>query len=253
MSLRERLLHFLFQDVFDAVQRHGLLKDAVREGGNACGLSTDSYEAFDILVPGCDVFVSDGPVKTQSVLQIGFEVVITPAETHAAPEEGSSTKYICPDPVVALDFVVGILQVVHIEVFVFLFDRKVSGLNFMNVLFFRCQGAAVRKLPRGLCCRMISRDMLKVTSSFEENGFQPLFAEFLSGPAAGNSRSNNDGVERKSFLPHFTFEFAFWLTDDQGSGSVFGSMSSLILFNYQRFPFFSSLTAWSTALAVSAI
>ena len=185
VSFGEGLLYFLFQDVFDAVERHGLLKDTVREGGNAGGLSADADKSFNIFVPRCDILVPDRPVKTQSIFCIRFEVVITPSETHAAPEQGSSTEDISTDPVVTLSFVVGVLEVVDVEVFVFFLDGKMPGLDLMDILFFRGQGAAMWKLPGRLCCRMITGDMLQVTPSFEEHGFQSLFTEFLGGPSAG--------------------------------------------------------------------
>src|SRR2546423_15558081 len=63
------------------------------------GVSADADEFLDVRVPGGDIVVRDRPVHPVSQLLGRDELVLAPALTRAAPDDGLAAHLITTDPV----------------------------------------------------------------------------------------------------------------------------------------------------------
>src|SRR5713101_3380468 len=83
---------------FNAGHFHRRKKFSIRKLRQAFGLAADASELFDVVVPGSDVRVANGPIDGDSLFQIGFKIEIAPAITLAAPEDGLSADLAAANP-----------------------------------------------------------------------------------------------------------------------------------------------------------
>ena len=72
------------------------------------------------------------------------------------------------------------------------------------------------KLPRCAVSRRVVLDVLHVAATFEDEGFETFLAKFLSSPAAGNARADDDGVEGVVGLAFHIHVHGFWMLDRIG-------------------------------------
>jgi hypothetical protein len=77
---------------FRTVQFHGWKKFAVGQVREPEGLTGDPNELFNVVVPGRQICVPDGPVDRNAFAKIGFEIEITPAVDLAAPHDRTSAN-----------------------------------------------------------------------------------------------------------------------------------------------------------------
>src|SRR2546423_4051306 len=63
------------------------------------GVSADADEFLDVRVPGGDIVVRDRPVHPVSQLLGRDELVLAPALTRAAPDDGLAAHLITTDPI----------------------------------------------------------------------------------------------------------------------------------------------------------
>ena len=160
------------------------------------GLAADAYEILDIVVPPCDILIANGPVNAHVLPQVRFEVQITPAIGLPAPYDRPTANLSSADP---QEWSVGIHRV---RIF-FIIDEKFavplvhSGARLLDRLIdaylLALAHAAKTFFPRGNMLHII---FLRCDgpSSFENQRFQTLFAEFFGRPTAGDTGAHNYGV-----------------------------------------------------------
>ena len=100
---------------FHTVHLHGRKEFAI---GQLCEVfpgSADPDKFLNIAVPWGDVLVTDGPVGTESVTRIRFEVEVAPAIALPAPHDGPAAYVVAPDPVEWFDLIVWMFGIIHEE------------------------------------------------------------------------------------------------------------------------------------------
>src|SRR5450631_1702449 len=117
----------VFDDVLSAGHFHGRQKLAVGKLRQAFGLAAYADEIFYVIVPGLDVFVTDGPIGRDAVAEIGFEIEIAEAIALAAPHDGLAADLAAANPGKRLAGIggVGIFEIV---------DEKFGGILVASVV-----------------------------------------------------------------------------------------------------------------------
>ena len=190
--LRDALLHL----ALEAVHLHRRQELPVRELRQAVATAADAGKALGVVVPRRDVGVSDRPVDGDPVARVGLEVEVAPAVRLTSPEQRPSTHVIPAHPVEALDFAVGILDVVDEPVR----RRRMGGVAGAVLFLLPGElGAREASAPRELPAlhhggRIVG--MLHVPAALEDERPQPLFGQLLGRPAAADARPDDDGVIR---------------------------------------------------------
>src|SRR5580698_3593520 len=88
----------VFDQYFGASHFHRWKKFSVGKLGEAFGLSCDADEIFDVVIPGSDVRVANGPVDSDAFLQIRFEIEIAPTIGLTAPNDGTAADLTAANP-----------------------------------------------------------------------------------------------------------------------------------------------------------
>src|SRR5580700_7157447 len=86
------------ENFFRAVHLHGRQEFRVRKMRESFGLTADAGKFFDVVVPGFNVFVANGPIHRDTVAIIGCKIQIAPAVALAAPDDGFSTDLATANP-----------------------------------------------------------------------------------------------------------------------------------------------------------
>src|SRR5690606_35710671 len=90
-------------------------------------LSAYPGEFFNVIVPGRDVLVPDGPVDGDPFPGMGLKIQVAPPVTLSSPHDGSSAHDIGTVPVKPLFFLVGSVHVVKPIAFVVLTVRVIPA------------------------------------------------------------------------------------------------------------------------------
>ena len=89
---------FIADELLRAIQFHRRKKLAVGQLRQSERFAGNSSEFLDIVVPGSKVGVADGPVNSNSVAEIGFEVEVAPAIALASPRNGTAADLASTNP-----------------------------------------------------------------------------------------------------------------------------------------------------------
>src|SRR5258706_5300022 len=81
-------------------------------------LPTYANECFYVVVPGCDVFIPNGPIDTNSFFDVSFKIQVRQTIGLLAPHQRTPANVIASNPVEWLYFGVGVFQIIHPPVFV---------------------------------------------------------------------------------------------------------------------------------------
>ena len=182
---------------FDAGHFHGRQKFAVGKLRKALGLAADAGEFFDVIVPGSEIGVTNGPIDSYVFAKIGFEVEVAPTVGLAAPGDGSAADLAAANPCEGLagSDSVGILQVVNEEfvrklvaVVVALTLDELRALSFSAIV-----PATILQFPKGnvLDVILFRNDG---AAGFQNKDVESLFGEFFGGPATSDTGTNDERV-----------------------------------------------------------
>src|SRR5260370_605317 len=180
--------------VHHAVRAQGETGGLLRQ---AFGLGADAGELFHVVVPGGDVRVADGPIDGDSLFQVGFEVEIAPAIALSSPGDGFAADLAAANPGEMFSGSRGIRIVlvadkklvrVLIASVVALALNGLSGLAFVAIV-----PPTVLHFPNGNVLDIVSPGH-DAAARVEDEWIEALFSEFIGGPAAADSRANNDCV-----------------------------------------------------------
>src|SRR5436189_1308423 len=110
-------------------------------------ISTHADERFYIIVPGCKIFVPNGPVNTNAVFCIRLKIQIAPAITGPCPQDRAPANDVSSYPIKSFDLVIFIFLVVDVKMFVVFSIRIVPALD--KIFFFVClrQAEAMIEFP----------------------------------------------------------------------------------------------------------
>ena len=88
MTARKFLANSVGDECLAGIHEHAGLKAPYRRGrGIEFSLSGYPDELFDVVVPGANIVVANGPVDAMSVLLVLFEIDGAPARRTAPPRE----------------------------------------------------------------------------------------------------------------------------------------------------------------------
>src|SRR5713226_1382640 len=215
--------------LFDAGHLHRRKKLAVGKLRQSFGLSADSGEFLHVVIPRCNIRVTNRPIDGDTFLGVGFEVKIAPAIGLASPGDGLSADLTPFDPGKMFSRfagvgIVGIFDEKLIRKFVarvitLALDR-LSGLAFLAVI-----PIAILEFP--------DRNVFHVIffrsdgpAGFENERVQTLLGKLLRCPASRNSRTDDDRVI--SWCRHFLSERSgFPETGAQGLAAMLRAWDNL--------------------------
>src|SRR6266513_856605 len=193
----EGVLDPALHEVLGAVQFPGGQDVPVRQVRQTEPLAAHPHEALDVVVPGSQVLVADGPVDTVPVAQIGPEVEVAPTPAQPAPDQTAPAELVAADPAerLAVGRDVGVFSIVYEKVPGRLAERVVLALNRVVALVQRLLApAAVRQLPGLQPLRDVVLPVLHVAAALEHERLEPFLAQLLGGPAAGDTGADDDRV-----------------------------------------------------------
>ncbi len=147
-------------------------------------------ERLDVIVPGSEVGVAQGPVDADALPEVRLEVEIAPAVALAAPKQRASADVVAAEPGVGLHLHVRRFPVVHEKgrvVLAHLVDVVAGAQG-------RRHPVAVGKFPGGLERVHVTGDVLDVFAPLEEEHLEAIFRQLLGGPAAADPRADDDRV-----------------------------------------------------------
>ena len=186
------------QHLLDGVQFHWRLKDAVGQVWQAQRFAAHAHEAFDMGVPRLQILVAQGPVAAVAVPHIGRKIEIGKAVYLPVPEQRFTAQHAGTHPVKGL---VGV-EVIRIQAVIVekVLRRFVKGVaqaldGVIARPGFAVGQAAPRHLPGGAEQGRVIKVVLDFAPAFEHQYLQPLLAQFLGRPTAGNARADNNCVE----------------------------------------------------------
>ena len=149
---------------------------------------------LDIVVPGREIFVANGPIHGDTLARVGFEIEIAQTITVPPPQQRAAADLVAAVPVEALDFRIGRILVRRPPVQVF-FVQGIVALQDGVGLFHRAgSAAAVRVLPGRLGGVDVVFDVFDVLAALQQNDTESFFREFFSRPAARYARADDDRV-----------------------------------------------------------
>src|SRR6185437_6947004 len=171
---------------------------AVGKMGQALGFAADAGEFFDVIVPGGYILIAYGPIDCDTFFGVGLEIEITEAIALPAPGERAAADLVAAYPIEGIILYIGMFPVVDVE----LFSGFGVGLALNGVFFFIFFSVLEQmwELPGAEEGRGIIFYMGDIATSFEDEGCEACFTEFLGCPAAADARADNDGV--KSITAH---------------------------------------------------
>src|SRR5579872_6342945 len=198
---------FLANKSLSAVQLHRRQEFAVGQLRKPQSFTRDAGEFLDIVVPGLEIGVSNGPVDGDSVAHIRFKIKIAPTVTLASPRDGTSTDLPPPNPAEGLSRrgAVGILFIVDKEFRGPFIAGVTQALNWL-ILF---QTAAIAPAAKLHLPGWNVLDVILLwhdgSSRLEHQRLEPFLSEFFRGPSAGDSGTDYDRVIG-DLLAHFAAE-----------------------------------------------
>ena len=182
--------------LLDARHRHRRQEDSVRNLGQPLGLSADADEGFDVVVPGGDVRVADGPVDAVAVPGVGLEVEVAQPVALPRPHDRAASHLAPPDPQEGLLRVagVGMLVVVDEELARHFVARVALALDGLV----GGQRLAVVPAPVGHFGRAGVFGVVPFGHDrgpgFEDEDGRAQLGELLGRPSPGHPRADDDGV-----------------------------------------------------------
>src|SRR5229473_2422871 len=185
---REMFCHGILHHQFGTIHFHGRQEFPIWQLRQSFILPCDAYEIFYVVVPRGDVFVADGPVRGDTLSQIGLEIQVAPAIRLPSPHNGSAAHLASANPQERLVRVgdIGILRVIH---------KKFRGP------LVACVTLALNRLlhSRSLAVAQTTKTYLPSRNVFDEirirfdrasrlqdQRIETLLGEFLVRPAAGD-------------------------------------------------------------------
>jgi hypothetical protein len=179
--------------LFDAGHFERRLEFAVGHRFQAIARAGHADEALDVGIPRGDVVVADRPVDAIALPFGRGEFVLAPALAAAPPDQRPAADLIAAEPVEGPFLHVGVFVVLDEEVRVVLAgDLAHERVGFGQLAW---QDAAMRQLPRSQVGGGVVLDVGDVAAALQHQRFQPLLAQLLGRPAAGNAGADDDGVE----------------------------------------------------------
>src|SRR5581483_8337140 len=106
--LGHRSLEFLLH----TVELHRRQKLAVRKLRQILRAATDSDKALDMIVPGRQITIANGPVHRDAIARVRLEIHLAPAIALTPPRDGPSPNLITPYPIEPLLLDIGIIQLI---------------------------------------------------------------------------------------------------------------------------------------------
>src|SRR5689334_16058681 len=162
-------------------------------------LACDADELFDVRIPGCEVGVSDRPIHPMAVLHVRLEIEIAPPPAGASPNQTAAAELISANPAKGLPIVgvIGMLAILDEEVLCCLSERVVLALDRVVArVDLGLALATMRKLPRLRPLRDVVLSVLDVSTALDQQCTQAVLGQLLRRPATGDSRADDDCVER---------------------------------------------------------
>src|SRR3984957_14789915 len=195
------LAYRVAHNFFRTVQLHRRQHFAVRQMRQAQSLARNADEVFHILVPRSDIGIADGPINSDSLAQICFEVEIAPTISLPAPHNGAASDLPPANPAKRLvrRSRIRIFRVVDEEFRRPLIARVACALNrLIFQLPLAVSHAAKLNLPGGNMFHEVELRSRRAPG-LEPERLQTLLRQFLRSPAAAHSRSDHDRVIRCLF------------------------------------------------------
>src|SRR5688500_6939535 len=158
--------------------------------------------ALDVVVPGLDVGVPDGPVDGDAVLGIPLEIEVSQPIALASPPERASADLVAAEPVEPPDLGVRAVLVGCPEGEILLVEWIVALQDGIHLFHRLGTPATMRVLPRRLGGVHVVLHVLHTSTALQHDDAQSFFRELLGGPSAGDSRADDDGVELRSLSLH---------------------------------------------------
>src|SRR5712671_2094854 len=199
----------VLHDELAARHFHGRQEFAVGQLRKTFRLAAHSDEILDIVIPGSDVLISNGPVSSESFAHVGFKIEIAPAIGLTAPDDGTSPNLPSADPQERLIFIggVGVLFIVDEKLAVQFAERAALLLDRL----FAIESIAVAHVTKSF---VPDGDMLHVIltgldrpARFQDERLQTFFSKFLGCPATGYAGAHHDSVV--CFHRHESFAASF--------------------------------------------
>src|SRR6185436_13967042 len=167
-----------------------------RERGVELGLPGYADELFDVVIPGSDVVVTNGPVDAMSIPLVLFEIDRAPARRSAPPHERFAAEMIAADPPKRARGILAVrlFGILDPELLGRLAERITRTLDrVVAFVALAIAELAEGELPGGLVlAEVVGRS--DRAPPLEQQHLQALLGELLCGPASGNAGANNDRV-----------------------------------------------------------
>src|SRR5690242_4248772 len=191
----------VFEIQFNAGQLHWWKELAVGELAQTFRLTADASEFFDVVIPGGYVGIANRPIDGDSIFQVGFKIEITPAIALPSPSDGLTAHLAPANPGKMLAGIegVGIILIV---------DKKLVRVFVACVIALALDGlgafahetiipVAMLEFPDGNVLDVVVLGD-NGAPRLQDECVESFFGEFFRGPAAGDSRTNNDCVVGRS-------------------------------------------------------
>src|SRR5882724_4208850 len=146
-------------------------------------------------IPGCDLFIADGPFDAIAITYGSREFEMTPAGAGASPDQGFAPNLVSADPVEGLVLNIGMILIFYEEMRRILSEARGCGDEWVFLDEGLGHGAAMGEFPGGHGSRGIIFEVHDIPSSFEHESLQALLAELFGGPSSADARPDHDGVE----------------------------------------------------------
>src|SRR6478736_3109745 len=104
--------------VFDTIHFYWRKKNPVRKLRKPFGPTAYTGEFLNIIIPGLQVLVADGPIYSMTIFQIGIEIQIAQPVTLASPGERPATYLITPNPMKGIILDIRMVAVIYKKLFV---------------------------------------------------------------------------------------------------------------------------------------
>jgi len=187
--------NFSFEMCFYTIQFHRRQEFSVWKLRKTQIFSAHADVFFDVIIPWRNIFITHRPIDGDAILFIGFKIDVAQTVALASPHDGSATYVIASHPIKTLHFVVGMFGVVYEEVSMgFIGGVTGSVLFFVIFQFFLRDLTVGFKIPWILVHGWIIFDVANHATSFKDQSFQTLFAEFFCGPSTADTRTYDDGI-----------------------------------------------------------
>eukprot|EP01085_Mycamoeba_gemmipara_P002372 Mycagemm_TRINITY_DN3023_c0_g2::TRINITY_DN3023_c0_g2_i1::g.2372::m.2372 type:complete len:129 gc:universal TRINITY_DN3023_c0_g2_i1:135-521(+) len=122
---------------------------------------------FDIGIPGCNIFIADRPVDSDTVFEVCFKIYITQTIRLASPHNGFSPNDIRAKPVKTFLFFIRRIHIIHPVLLRHLIIRIVPGQKWMCFFLFNSQSAIVLRFPGCFQSIFITCNVFQVFAFFK--------------------------------------------------------------------------------------